>query len=160
MFLKTLGWIIAPFVMILTHWNKMKGYSRVIGLIWCFIFAVVLIASNSDPSVDAQNRETVEIIDQTVVEDLTEPSEQQWQESYKQIALNEARTYLELTAAQTLSNERLSYAVRTLKTQATNIIGDEKTKFEELAAHIELNDFEPAKELYISLGGDMSIFHD
>lgn len=89
-----------------------------------------------------------------------EPTEEEWQASFKQIALNEVSAYLELSAIQTLSDERLNYAVQTLRTQVANINGSDKTDFEALANFVELNNYESAKEQYLLLGGNKTIFHD
>ncbi|WP_339208885.1 hypothetical protein MHH56_14170 [Paenibacillus sp. FSL K6-3182] len=113
MLLKILGWIIAPFLMISIRWKKMNGFSKAIGLVWCLILSIVLIAVNSDPAVEAQKNETV-VIPSNVHQptaNQAETTNEQWQASYKQIALNEASAYLELYASQSLSDERLSYAV-------------------------------------------------
>ncbi|CAJ1003857.1 hypothetical protein [Brevibacillus aydinogluensis] len=82
-----------------------------------------------------------------------EPTEEEWQASYRQIALSEARTVLELTQKKTISDERIESAVKVIRSQAEKIKGEDQQKFIDLASFVESKDLEKTKELYLSLGG-------
>lgn len=83
-----------------------------------------------------------------------EPTEEEWQESYKKIALNEFQSYVELSVRGTLSDERHESAVKVLKKQAEKITGDSKEQFTKLAEAVEQDDMEAGKKVYLALGGE------
>ena len=122
---------------------------------WWFWVLIILILG-AIGKMGGNNQEAKPVQD-TSATAQKEPTEEEWQASYKKIALGEASAFLELTLKNTITPERIESAVKVLRSQAEKITGDDKKKYQDLADLIEAKDFEKTKELYLSLGGDESI---
>jgi hypothetical protein len=134
---------------------------------WVIIAVIVMgaLGSSMDESEEKTNpvvknetaseKKTVDASDNNQEKkDIAEPTDEEWQASYKDILLSEARTYIELTVKGTMSKERLESANGVLKQQAEKITGPDKEKFNELVTAVERENLKEAKRLYISLGGE------
>lgn len=134
---------------------------------WVIIAVIVMGALGSSMDESEKKAEPV-VINETASEkknastsdnkqeekDITEPTDEEWQASYKDILLSEARTYIELTVKGTMSKERLESANGVLKQQVEKITGPDKEKFNELVKAVGKENLKEAKRLYISLGGE------
>lgn len=137
---------------------------------WWFwvIIAVIVMGALGSSMDDSEKKTDPVVINETASEkknasasdnkqekkDIAEPTDEEWQASYKDILLSEARTYIELTVKGTISKERLESANGVLKQQVEKITGPDKEKFNELVTAVEKENLKEAKRLYISLGGE------
>lgn len=87
-------------------------------------------------------------------EETKEPTDEEWQASYKQIALSEAQAYIELTVKGTITPENHESRTKVLLSQAEKITGSDKESFQNLAAAVQSDDLKASKELYTKLGGE------
>lgn len=83
-----------------------------------------------------------------------EPTEAEWQESYRGILLNEAQSYIELSVRGTLTKDRFDSAVGVLEKYATRVAPDQQEAFKKLADTVKANDLDSAKKQYKVLGGE------
>lgn len=82
-----------------------------------------------------------------------EPSDEEWQKSYKKIALGEAASYIQTKVKGTLTNDLIKSRSGVIKQQANKLTSD-KEKFEDLAAAVSADDTESVKKIYTELGGE------
>lgn len=136
---------------------------------WFWVIIAVIVMGALGSSMDESEKETTPVVKNETPSEVktvatsdnkqeeknnAEPSDEEWQASYKDILLSEARTYIELTVKGTMSKERLESANGVLKQQAEKITGPDKEKFNELVKAVEKENLKEAKRLYISLGGE------
>ncbi|AJE54182.1 hypothetical protein [Paenibacillus polymyxa] len=84
----------------------------------------------------------------------TEPTQEEWQASYKQIVLNETSSYIELTVKGTLSVERHESALKVLNKYFEKVAPSEKDSALKLASAVKKDDLATAQKIYILMGGD------
>ncbi|MFS8215527.1 hypothetical protein [Paenibacillus polymyxa] len=84
----------------------------------------------------------------------TEPTQEEWQASYKQILLNETSSYIELTVKGTLSFERHESAIKVLNKYSEKVAPSEKDNASKLAEAVEKDNLATAQKIYILMGGD------
>ncbi|MNW28849.1 hypothetical protein D3C74_56880 [compost metagenome] len=82
-----------------------------------------------------------------------EPSEEEWQESYREIALSEASAYIELTVKGTITPENHESRTGVLVQYSEKITGEDQEQFKELANAVKSDNLQEAKRLYTLLGG-------
>ncbi|MDH6674664.1 hypothetical protein M2277_005361 [Paenibacillus sp. LBL] len=109
---------------------------------------------STDPSKTAGNDEQKENSESSENEKSNEPTEEEWQESYRKIMMNEARTYIQLTVRGTISKDRYNSSVGVLNQQLNKLKGDDKAKYDELVKAVEKDDLKTAKDKYTALGGE------
>jgi apolipoprotein N-acyltransferase len=97
-------------------------------------------------------KESVPVVKEKTSE--KEPSEAEWQASYKQIVLNETSSYIELTVKGTLSVDRHESAIKVLNKYSEKVAPSEKDNASKLAAAVEKDDLATTQKIYISMGGE------
>lgn len=82
------------------------------------------------------------------------PTEEDWQASYKKLALNEALSFIEMYNNGTLSADRHESMIKVTLRQSEKISGEDKPKFIELADAIKDQNFNTVSSLYDQLEGE------
>ncbi|MFD1886844.1 hypothetical protein [Paenibacillus wenxiniae] len=161
--------------------NQNRSFKLFLAGWGCFILGMVLIFSSpnepattkqeaSQPSTETKVAEAstdqapaTEKKTETVAEkapaaetkkESTEPTEAEWQESYKEILLNETQSYIELSVRGTLSKDRFDSAVGVLEKYAPRVAPDQQEAFKNLADMVKANDLDSAKRQFKYLGGE------
>ncbi|CAH1209610.1 hypothetical protein PAECIP111893_03074 [Paenibacillus plantiphilus] len=119
------------------------------------------VKENVIPKKETEINESVAVDSQSAIVNTTpkkEPTEAEWQASYREILLKEASRYLELTHKKTITAASKAASVKVLKKYTEKLTGEDEEKFEKLTSLIQKDNFDKAKQLYLSLGGKKSIF--
>lgn len=176
--LKILGWIVIPYIMILFVWKRSGVLKRTVGVLWA-LFILILTVTPKETAVKpvtatapaavevgqaepAESKSLVSAVPAEVKkgkpaakkESPKEPTAAEWQASHKKIILNEAQSYIELSVQQTLSKERYDSAVDVIQTYTDKIDDADKASFQKLSTAVEADELENAKKVYTSLGGE------
>lgn len=136
--------------------SKRNAQIAVVGAVFSLILMIVG-GGNEEPTEKAvtpveakeQNAE-----DTTEVKETKEPTDEEWQESFKKIALSEAQAYIELTVKGTITPENHESRTNVLLSQAEKITGSDKESFQKLANAVKSDDLATSKQLYTTLGGE------
>lgn len=76
-FLKVLGWIFVPYIMIFVSWKKLKGAGKAFGIIWASIAGIIFISNLANGG--SETPTAVPAVEQTEVDaanDTKEPAEE------------------------------------------------------------------------------------
>lgn len=136
--------------------SKRNAQIAVIGAVLSII--LIIVGSGEEPKeaapVVTANETTDATTEAKVAEETKEPTDEEWQASYKQIALSEAQAYIELTVKGTITPESHESRTKVLLSQAEKITGSDKESFQKLAYAVQSDDLAASKDLYTKLGGD------
>ncbi|MEC0107286.1 Ltp family lipoprotein [Paenibacillus taichungensis] len=141
--------------------DKLKSRRNAIISVVGAILSIIIIISSSGAetptetaTADAKEETTDTTTETKAAEETKEPTDEEWQASFKQIALNEAQSYIELTVRGTMTPESHESRTKVLLSQAEKITGPDKESFQQLAAAVQSDDLAASKELFTKLGGE------
>jgi hypothetical protein len=119
------------------------------------ILALVLLATGCSESKQIPAAKTITTNQIAQVQTIKhEPTQEEWQASYKKIALNEAASFIELIDNGSLTADRHESMIKVTTRQAEKIKGIEKVTFENLADAVANRNSKAVRTLYTQLGGE------
>ncbi|AWB43116.1 hypothetical protein DCC85_01955 [Paenibacillus sp. CAA11] len=86
--------------------------------------------------------------------EVVEPVKEESQKIYKEVALGEAKTYIQLTVRGTIIPEYIQPRFNALSKHVDKITDEERGLFSQLAEAVKSDNLGEAKRLYITLGGE------
>lgn len=131
--------------------------------VWFWVVVVVLGGiiglftedkTPEEPAVAEPQKEQTGQTEPTKKEEAKEPTEEEWQKSYREIALGEAQAYIELTVKGTITPENHESRTGVLLQYSKKITGEDKENFGKLAEAVKSDNLAEAKRLYTELGGE------
>lgn len=136
--------------------SKRNAQIAVVGAVLSII--LIIVGGGEEPKETAPAVAANETTDTTpeskASEETKEPTDEEWQASYKQIALSEAQAYIELTVKGTITPDSHESRAKVLLSQAEKITGSDKESFQKLADAVQSDDLASSKALYTKLGGE------